>query len=293
MNDVCNTRVCPYVAAVTSLQDCRDPKPRGARWIQLHTFEERLSVLSWLPTPTDTEGRVPVGKVVLEQQTYSDSSGLFTMLDFTPYPTSFAFDFSLLPDGPIGASAVGQIQWLIETIDNSPLRYFMKSAFSVREAFLWFWTCPASIAHHHAGPGGLARHSQEVAIRAAQAMDGDVLQRDFAIAYGLLHDYGKLWSYEDGHFTEIAQKLGHESIGYEKLLPHILRLREDWFEGGLVMQSLLSGEWKRNGTRPIQAVGIVVRSLDQFSAEGDQRNGRAIGHASLSRRSVAFQTRRI
>lgn len=205
------------------------------------------------------------------------------MLDFIPYPTSFARDFALLPDGPVGASAVGQLQWLIDTIDtidNSYLSRFLKSAFSVRDAFLWFWTCPASIAHHHAEPGGLVRHTLEVATRAAQAMRGNPVQRDFAIAYALLHDYGKLWSYDDGHLTEIARKLGHELIGYEKLFPYILRLRDEWPEGGLVMQSLLSGEWKRNGTKPIQAVGNVVRSLDQFSAEGS-----VVGHKNAKIRS--------
>ena len=95
------------------------------------------------------------------------------------------------------------------------------------------------------------------------------MQRDFAIAFGLLHDYGKVWAYEGGQLTEIANRLGHEQIGYEKLLPGLLRLREAWPDGGLVMQSLLSGQWKRDGKAPIQAVGNVVRALDQFSAESD------------------------
>ena len=108
-----------------------------------------------------------------------------------------------------------------------------------------------------------------------------------------MHDFGKLWSHDSGHLTRAAQHLGHEHLGFEKLMPLILQLRERWDEGGYIMQSLLSGNWKCDGQAPIVAVGNVVRSLDQFSAEGDQRNGRAIGHASLSRRSVAFQTRRI
>lgn len=276
MNSSVDTIAYPCVAAVTSFQDCRKPTPRGACWIELHTFEKRLAVLTWLPMPSEVEGRVPVGEAALELS-YVDGTELFTMLDFIPYPTLLALDFAVLSDGWDATDVVGQTQWLIETIDNALLRHFVKSAFSVHEAFLWFWTCPASIAHHHAEPGGLARHSLDVATRAARAMDDDALQRDFAIAYALLHDYGKLWSYEDGHLTSIAQRLSHELIGYEKLLPLILRLRDEWLEGGLVMQSLLSGEWKRNGTPPIQAVGNVVRSLDQFSAEGamvDHKNSR-------------------
>lgn len=48
------------------------------------------------------------------------------------------------------------------------------------------------------------------------------------------------------------------------------RLRGRWEEGGYVMQSLLSGSWRRDSKTPALAVSNVVRSLDQFSAEDDQ-----------------------
>jgi hypothetical protein len=182
-------------------------------------------------------------------------------------------DVALNHVSPLACPVVGEVgetRRLIASINRSEIRYFVEEALSIEAAFQWFWTCPASLSHHHAYPGGLARHSREVAERAARAVGDKPLQRDIAIAYGLLHDYGKLWSYDNGHLSRAAQRLGHEQLGYEKLMAPIQRLRERFDEGGYIMQSLLSGAWKRDGHRPIAAVGSIVRSLDQFSAEEDR-----------------------
>lgn len=77
---------------------------------------------------------------------------------------------------------VSAIRRLIDSIADDDLRRFVVEALSISTAFHWYWTCPASLAHHHAYPGGLARHSREVAERAARAVGDKRDQRDFAIA---------------------------------------------------------------------------------------------------------------
>lgn len=215
---------------------------------------------------------VPVGTACALTLGASDASAL-VLTRFTPSPDDTALRFVSPLACPVSGE-VSAIRHLIGSIAHVELRRFVSEALSITTALHWYWTCPASLAHHHAYPGGLARHSREVAERAARAVGDRAQQRDFAIAYGLLHDYGKLWSYEEGHLTRVAQRLGHEHLGFEKLMSPLHRLRDRWEEGGYVMQSLLSGNWKRDRNAPASAVGNIVRSLDQFSAEDDRAMGR-------------------
>ncbi len=265
-----NLSIYHFDAAVT-LEDSGDfLQEINAREVTLHTASGVHHALTWLPKNTlqSGNGEVRVGRI--------KACDIFTpmgesVLLMTSFETSFgssALAHVSVTACPI-AGEVEAIRKLVSSVSNISLRIFIENALSEVNAFRWFWTCPASLHHHHADAGGLARHSRHVAEQAALAVSDQLMQRDFAIAFGLLHDYGKIWAYEEGQQTDIASRLGHEQIGYEKLLPEILRLREGWHDGGIVMQSLLSGQWKRDGKAPIQAVGNVVRSLDQYSAESD------------------------
>ena len=243
----------------------------GGQALSLVCTQGQFEAWSWihdlpLAGPDDL---VPVGSVCTLALGAPDASAL-VLTRFVPSSDEHALRFVSPLACPV-AGEVSAVRRLIGSIVHVELRHFVSEAFSITTAFHWYWTCPGSLAHHHAYPGGLARHSREVAERAARAVGDRPSQRDFAIAYGLLHDYGKLWSYEDGHLTRVAQRLGHEHLGFEKLMSPLHRLRDRWEEGGYVMQSLLSGNWKRDRNAPAVAVGNIVRSLDQFSAEDDRR----------------------
>ena len=242
----------------------------GGEALSLHCVQGQFEAWTWihdLPLAGPDEP-IPVGRVCTLALGAPDASAL-VLTRFLPLLDEHALRFVSPLACPV-AGEVSAVRRLIDLIENDELRRFVSEALSVTTAFHWYWTCPASLAHHHAYPGGLARHSREVAERAARAVGDKPLQSDYAIAYGLLHDYGKLWSYEDGHLTRAAQRLGHEQVGFDKLLTPLHRLRERWEDGGYVMQSLLSGNWKRDRHAPAIAVGNVVRSLDQFSAEDDR-----------------------
>lgn len=161
------------------------------------------------------------------------------------------------------------VRGMINRIEHDGLRRFVEDAFAQPDVFRYFWTCPGSIRHHHARPGGLAQHALDVAQRVYHASLDQPAQRDLGVAAALLHDIGKVWAYADGQLTPEAARLGHEHLGLERLLPRILRLRDQYRETGLAIQALLSGEWRRANHGKAMAIGALVWSADQFSAELD------------------------
>lgn len=260
-----------FDAAVIPTLRPNEDAPFGARQIALHTATMVYPAITWLHInilQQNNPDHVIHGNVTACELNASDGTRMLVLTSIALRPTNNAMPCLFTHASPI-VGEVERVRELIATMSNCAIRRFVNEALTYRDAFEYFWTCPASVNHHHSHPGGLAEHSRDIAERAALVMLDEPLQRDFAIAYGLLHDFGKVWSYEDGSLTEMARRLGHEQIGYEKLLPAIVRLRQCEPDCGIVMQSLLSGEWKRDGKRPIQAVGNLIRTLDQMSTDSD------------------------
>lgn len=168
--------------------------------------------------------------------------------------------------------AVKQVVALVRGVESESLRRFVESAFRIPDVFKYFWTCPASIANHHAFAGGLVMHSLEIAVSVSVIEVLKPWERDLAIVYALLHDLGKLWSYEGGTFTPEAAALGHEAIGFNRLLPALKVLRDDSPVLGEHMHDLLLGDWKRDYRHPAAALGGIVRAMDRFSANRSKKN---------------------
>ena len=225
-----------------------------------------LEVASWSP-PFEFEGstRVHLGAATVIGIGPDDSDELL-LLDWKPDRSLEVL--SLIPDFicPVEGT-VTQVRELVASIEVSALRNFVVDVFQMNDVFRYFWTCPASIANHHAGAGGLAVHSLEVATAVAQLRNLRPNDLCIAIVYALFHDIGKIWSYDNGTLTSEAAELGHEHIGLERLLPALQRLRHNWPEDGLVLHGLFAGGRYRDDKRRGRAIGKVVRSLDAFSAE--------------------------
>ena len=164
-----------------------------------------------------------------------------------------------------------RVSLIVNEIAAAPLCRFVNDVFSLQEVCFNFWRCPGSLAHHHAYRGGLAEHSVEVAEFLADNGKLGATERDIGIAYALLHDVGKLWSYtEDPRSNGPAQKLGHEIVCLDKLSGALSTLEQEWQDASTALRSLLAGLWKRSGNRPLMAVGQVVRAFDQMSAERER-----------------------
>ncbi|MCB1553280.1 MAG: HD domain-containing protein [Xanthomonadales bacterium] len=173
----------------------------------------------------------------------------------------------VLPDAlcPI-PGVVTQTCELVKTIHSNCLRRFMATVFRHPDVHVGFWRQPASLSHHHAYEGGLAQHSLEVAV-AASSIDGlDASQRDMVVTYGLLHDLGKVWAYDEGQLRDEARQLGHQKLGYVALRPLLDQLRRSDRWSASSLTTLLSGQWKCSLRHPSSALGDIVRAMDRFSA---------------------------
>ena len=114
-------------------------------------------------------------------------------------------------------------------------------------------TATAAVRNHHVGWGGLLMHSYNVAIKAYHMSGGfRAVNRDLCIVGALLHDIGKIFSYEcyNGayRYTEEGLLLDHIILGlqhlehYKDLLPygkmlllnHIIASHHDKMEWGSV-----------------------------------------------------------
>ena len=274
MKDQNELYVREFDAAVLPELSC-DLRPISAamQWVRLHTADETIRALacrSCLPAPQE-DNLVPVARVRVENRG-SVSVPLWVVESCKARQESRAFAYvsstACVIDGELD-----RLRELVDSIRNDYLRDFVIRALSMEDAFRWYWTCPASIRNHHCGSGGLARHSREVAEQAAAMMKPGSIERDYAIVAGLLHDFGKLWSYEEGHLTSEADAIGHEFVGLKRLRPLLECLDESWPRGGNVMEALLCGSWKQATGGLIYAVGDAVRFQDRLSAQNDGVTG--------------------
>ena len=162
---------------------------------------------------------------------------------------------------------VDQARALVQCIHHEQLRELVEDALSLPAVNRYFWTCPASIRDHHCYAGGLAQHTVEVATMIA-CSDLDIPDKDIGLAFALLHDIGKVQSYEQGELTKAASEIGHEGVGYTILAPLLEKFEQHDPSNGKTMIELLNGTWKRstNERRPL-AIGRVVNAFDQLSCE--------------------------
>lgn len=166
---------------------------------------------------------------------------------------------------------IQRLRDVVKRIESEALFEFLSNVFSLKIVYRHFWKCPASQAHHHAYLGGLAIHSIEMAERMADTPGLNSTDRDIGIVFALLHDIGKLWCYGEIEATPL-DKLGHDLVGLTKLNDALDILEGNWADAAIALRSLMSGQWKSKGGKPLLAVGKIVQAYDQSSAEQDLRS---------------------
>lgn len=137
-------------------------------------------------------------------------------------------------------------------------------------------TATAAKKNHHAYPGGLVRHSVEVAHLSVSTMrQYPTLNRDLLVTAALLHDIGKLWEMEQtqcrrGQYTDSGKRLGHIFQGGTWLdrccrtlhFPDVLR--EDLIHAVLAHHDQLEFG---SPVLPQSAEAVTIAKCDQISAE--------------------------
>ena len=112
---------------------------------------------------------------------------------------------------------VDDLQRAISSIKDPPLRQLLKEVLGDQVFLDRFFLAPAAKMYHHACVGGLMEHSLDVMKHVVLiAQRNPEIDRDLAKTVALLHDIGKVDSYElKGTFdlTDQGRLLGHVYIG--------------------------------------------------------------------------------
>lgn len=125
------------------------------------------------------------------------------------------------PKAPYDTSEyVVALRDLIDAMSSEPLRYLLNQIFM--DIMPKFEKAPAAKGIHHAYPGGLLKHSVDVAYRAhAMCAMTDDCNEDLVTAGGLLHDVGKLETYKTNgvviDYTYEGMLLDHLVLGIQFL----------------------------------------------------------------------------
>lgn len=284
----------PYMVFRAALMDVEpeavaidEDRPRS---LLVSTAESQCVAITWAPPRARERGLLDVSHCTAINTTDAEGNWKLVVTSERPATNTRVIDY--LPESACPQKGVVRgVRAIINTIEHGALKQFVEESFAQPDVFRYFWTCPGSIRHHHARAGGLAQHSLDVAQRVFHTTYDRPAHRDLGVAAGLLHDIGKVWAYADGDLTPEAARLGHEQLGLERLLPRILLLRDECRETGLAVQALLSGEWRRANHGRAMAIGSLVKSADQFSAELDVGDGTAFPALSRSQDQVSLRAR--
>lgn len=234
------------------------------------TVHSRLGVLaawSWLDLPTIGRDQTLTGLAKILPMPGADD--FHVMVGFHGNPDMALKNVLCQNICPV-PGVVRAVSDMVERMQSLPLRRFVKRALLCPDTLIHFWSCPASGTHHHAYPGGLAEHSLEVA-RDVECLDKTKRdQRDLGIAFGLLHDYGKVWQYTP-QLAGSSNARRHEIIGLQRLATPLRTLACEAPDSAALMTELLGGPpASRKKTYPL-AMRALVAGLDQLSCENERR----------------------
>lgn len=184
-----------------------------------------------------------------------------------------------------------RLQGFIEHCRPVPLQQFLVTAFSDLAFSRSFLSLPASQAHHHAYPGGLAEHSLEVAetIRAILTHEEPSMV-DLTSVAGLLHDVGKIRLIkESGARTQAGFILRHDALTLELLAPALAGLDACWPDGSTALRYLLSWQFSGQSRRPLLPAALALQFADRYSSAHGARE-RAFADAPDWKRFARLET---
>ena len=161
----------------------------------------------------------------------------------------------------------------VQSIQDQDVRRLIDMLFADKGLMRGFMSAPASLKHHHAFPGGLAKHTVETLDMASQICSSLSLEEHaLVIAACLLHDAGKAFEYNYNHqyLSQRGRLLGHEITLLEWLSPIADKI---WSRGDpkrLMLFHLLTAkpapQW--TGIRhPRSQLVSIVRFADSWSAK--------------------------
>lgn len=217
----------------------------------------------------DTVGDVPVS-LTLVQHNNSDSyvgTNLkilhrFNTLDHLPYTSV-----------PVRELLTSTQEWL----DKCPYETLRKLAYQVLgnpSIGGLFFSIPVSKDRHFSEPGGLARHSLEV----AQMVYGSTMcfaehERWLAAVAGLFHEIGRVYINTANDTPKATAGLvSYEVLNFEVLGPALQLFEKEWADGAEAIRHMLESLCKTRKNGPHLPITFSIRSADLMSMTNNQRH---------------------
>lgn len=167
------------------------------------------------------------------------------------------------------SSDVSELISIINEISSNSLRLFLYEVFSDRKLLTIYLTGKGSDRHHHSEPGGLLRHSIEVARFVGRIDELDGNMREVAIVAALLHDIAKTRTYYNDHENKNSFMVSHDMRTYRILTGSLDRLQKRWPDGAelfhICVESLIDRKKFMQTHKHIPAAAEVVSFGDQLS----------------------------
>lgn len=185
--------------------------------------------------PRDNEIVQVKGKVRI----YSNGFTAVDIYEIKPVPRTVANPIELFPRGPeINMDDASELIQIIDEINSPSLKYFLFQVFADDTLTRIFLTGKASAAHHHAGKGGLLRHSLECARIVSRITEISREEREIGIVSALLHDIAKTREHYNIHgFT--APMVCHDTRTLELLAVPLKTLEQHWYDGASLVRMAL------------------------------------------------------
>jgi 3'-5' exoribonuclease len=142
-----------------------------------------------------------------------------------------------------------------------------------------FWKWPAATRVHHAYPGGLAKHSLNVAKNSLDIWknyQGSNLDVALLVTGSLLHDIGKIDEYKpDGSRTTFGNLIPHPVSGQNKIIKHCLSIGVEPEKDKsvlMLLHTILSHHGKLEFGAPVSpyiAEAMIISKADDLDAVYD------------------------
>ena len=183
-------------------------------------------------------------------------------------------------------SAPGNIEELQSALDdaicsvkNISLRRLLEEFFNDNEFRMLFMRTPAALRRHHVYLGGLLDHTVGVLKLCLAAADSyPRVDRDLLVAGALLHDIGKVRTYQvtkgfEG--TDEGRLIGHLVLGTQMVREKVQLLREDGVVFSTSVEALLLHllvshhgimEWG-SPVEPLSLEACILHHADNFDAQ--------------------------
>lgn len=265
----------PYSLEVTGCIKAQNVYPISSRDSSIHVTFENLNVSCSVqldvtdhPAGWDVSGEVPVSLMLLPDQ-YGEGYIGQNVKVLNRYNSFEHLPFKYIP---VRETLTSTQQW-IDSCPYDSLKAFMYRVLGSPSIGGLFFSIPASTHKYFREPGGLAKHSLEVAQMVySSTACFDECERWLAAVAGLFHEVGRVRiSSGDSRLKATAGLVSCEVLNFEVLGPALQLLEKEWTDGAEAIRYMLDSLCRVRKSCPHLPIALSVRSADLMSMTNNHR----------------------